>query len=236
MMHQGTKVTPAYQPPPEPLRGRNHASDPVLAKSLVLEYHRDLSDEQSAPARKRVLEHIHFLRAAFPDLEDVKGKRVLDIACGSRTYPDNRDYVYEPWMCRLLLRLGALPVGIDLFAQKGERFRSRQRDLLEPGALAGVKSSFFDAYYVCAFPTRKAVAAMHAGSRSWPDVRTELLSHLTRCLKPDGRIIRTFTVNTETYVDGELRVLREANCSKIPETAQFNPRDMRYLADLSLDD
>jgi hypothetical protein len=47
----------------------------------------------------------------------VRGKRILDIACGSNSSrsPDSgeRTAAFEPWFCRLLLELGAEPVGVD---------------------------------------------------------------------------------------------------------------------------
>jgi SAM-dependent methyltransferase len=199
MFQPSTRHTP-YNPPEEPRRQPRQSGDIRLASDLVRSYYPALSDSEIDPPQTRVIQHIDFLRSAFPDISEVRGKRILDVACGSRNYPDNVGGRYDPWMARLLVQLGAHPVGVDLSPQHNERFEWYQADLLVSNALAFLPSRSLDAYYICAFPTRKCVEAMFTTGPCWSDVRTEILSHLSRALKPEGRVIRTFTTATETYV------------------------------------
>lgn len=228
MLYQ-SKNSAAYTPPPEPLQPKRFPEDFQLATQLVLHYHPNLTEERIEPIRKRVIEHIDYLRVVLADLSHIKDKRVLDVACGSRNYKDDTVGAYEPWMARLLVHLGAIPFGVDLAPQRDERFEWRQADLLIPGSLNFLENHSFDAYYVCAFPTRKAVRTMLTTGPSWPTVRTELLSHLERCLKPGGTIIRTFTNKTEEYVE---QVRQELQPKPQP---QLPPHMRRYYEDCFFD-
>ncbi len=103
---------------------------------------------------------------AFGSLSSVKEKRILDIACGSNTSKapasiyidtpfgekrintaDTAGYTaqFEPWFCRLLLELGAHPIGIDFGNLEGEAFEHHRVDLGQTGALDFLPSHSFDA-------------------------------------------------------------------------------------------
>ncbi len=105
---------------------------------------------------------------AYGAFTAVKGKRILDIACGSNTskapafvFVDTpfgeeripiashapRGYTaqFEPWFCRLLVELGAAPVGIDRGDLEGEIFEHYNVDLGLPGALNFLPDRSFDA-------------------------------------------------------------------------------------------
>lgn len=102
---------------------------------------------------------------AFGACSRVRGKRVLDIACGSNTSkaPASVDVdspfgkrtirhstegytaQFEPWFCRVLLELGAAPVGIDVGDLEGEAFEHRAADLGQIGALDFLPARSFDA-------------------------------------------------------------------------------------------
>ena len=106
------------------------------------------------------------IERAFGSLANVKGKRILDIACGSNTSkapqsffvdtpfgqrtiksPDTSVYTaqFEPWFCRILLELGADPVGVDIGDLEGEAFEHYHVDLGTPGALDFLPDHSFDA-------------------------------------------------------------------------------------------
>jgi hypothetical protein len=106
------------------------------------------------------------LQSAFGGLSAVKGKRILDIACGSNTskapstiyintplgertinVPHTEGYTaqFEPWFCRLLLELGADPVGVDIGDLEAEAFEHHRVDLGKVGALDFLASHSFDA-------------------------------------------------------------------------------------------
>jgi hypothetical protein len=237
-MLQPNSHTRSYTPPSEPLRRPRQPTDAELATSIINTYHPVLSESVHEKLTKRVLEHIDFLRSAFPEIEGVRGKRILDVACGSRNYPDNQNHLYEPWMLRLLCHLGAECVGVDISPQTDEPFSSYSVDLLEPNALSILPTKSFDAYYICAFPTRRVVTTMATSGPRWEVVRDDILTHLSRCLKSDGRIIRTFTTETEKYVE-------EKSKAALPPTPALSPdcylphitrgNDFRNINDLFLD-
>lgn len=103
---------------------------------------------------------------AYGTFADMKSKRILDIACGSNTskapsfvyvntpfgehripVPASEGYTaqFEPWFCRMLIELGADPVGIDFGNLDGETFEHHNVDLGQPGALSFLSDHSFDA-------------------------------------------------------------------------------------------
>jgi hypothetical protein len=103
---------------------------------------------------------------AYGVLRALRGRRVLDLACGSSTsrapsfvyvdtpfgerrvpIPSTEGYTaqFEPWFCRLLLELGAQPVGIDLGDLDSEAFEHYHVDLGRAGALDFLPDHSFDA-------------------------------------------------------------------------------------------
>ncbi len=176
-------------------------SDFRIARHLIDAKYPDIFEQDREPLSQRIFTHIDFLRAAYPNIYDVKDKRVLDLACGSTSYEDNNRGKYDPWMSRLLRYLGAHPVGIDLCPQNEESFEWHTADLTIPDALSFLDTHSFDAIYVCAFPTRKAIQHLVAKGVDWSTVRDNMLTHLARCLKPSGTIIRQFNPSDERLVN-----------------------------------
>ena len=217
---------PKQPPPPELRRLPREPRDLQISLELVQEYYPQASDTEKAAMLERISSHIDCLRSAYVKIEDVKGKRVLDVACGSRAYEDNPYHKYDPWMSRLLLSLGAYPLGIDLQPQVDERFPSYTVDLFQRDSLGFVESSSFDAFYICAFPTRRAVQRMDEQGIEWFGIRAHILWHLQRVLKEDGRSIRTFTDQTELHI-------AKYRQPKSPERLTLPPR---WFDDLSIDD
>jgi hypothetical protein len=106
------------------------------------------------------------LARSYPMLSDLRGKRILDIACGSNTsrFPGglslkapfglgqmaivraSRGYttLFEPWFCRILYELGAIPVGIDFGDLDGEVFIHHKIDLGKIGGLDFLPEHSFD--------------------------------------------------------------------------------------------
>jgi hypothetical protein len=105
------------------------------------------------------------LARAFERLSAIEGKAILDIACGSNTSKapaslhldtpfgevrfgrSTRGYAaqFEPWFCRMLLELGARPVGVDFGDLDHEAFTHYRVDLGQEGALDFLHSRSFDA-------------------------------------------------------------------------------------------
>lgn len=180
-------------------------SDFRVIWQVIDSYYPHLSPDDGEPVEKRVAFHLDQLRASFPNIHEVRGKRILDIACGSRNYQDDTLKRYEPWMCRLLHHLGAIPVGVDLAPQRDENFESHVADLTVPNALRFLDPHSFDAAYISAFPTRKAIRHLDSKGLKWSDMREDILSHMRRSLKPGGIIIRQFNAGDEELVRNTLK-------------------------------
>lgn len=222
-LHKGfIPPEPATRSVPEPVAPPRQPHDEVLAYRLITRYYVDDGTLDFEPARKTILQHLDRLRAAYPDLQELTGKRVLDVACGSRLYAGNRSddaqrsstLRFDPWMSRLLISLGAHPIGIDICPQTNERFECFEIDLTKKDALAVLPTGSFDAFYISAFPTTPAIQQFLADGRTWPDVREDILSHLRRSLKEDGKIIRPFTTTTERFVQSYLDKHQGLTCKE----------------------
>ena len=105
------------------------------------------------------------LAGAFGNLSSLSGLKILDIACGSNSSrapaavhvntpfgrltlghpPKGYTALFEPWFCRMLLELGADPVGVDMGDLERETFTHHRADLGQPGALDFLPKHSFDA-------------------------------------------------------------------------------------------
>jgi hypothetical protein len=96
---------------------------------------------------------------AFGSLSAIRGQAILDIACGSSSsrspVTGRQTSEFEPWMCRLLLELGAHPVGLDIGAITDEAFEHHRVDLGVPGALDFLATESFDG------PSMRAGSLVH---------------------------------------------------------------------------
>lgn len=152
------------------------------------------------------------IRRKFGSLKNVKGKRILDLGCGSNYGSFDSDVfnklasekgevgrTFEPWLCRALLELGADPVGIDIGNLEDEKFENYQIDLSKKGALDFLPSKSFDGISMRVFLDSPQLENM-VGNRSSKqkdegyfdnikDVQEELLGQIDRLLKEDGKRI-----------------------------------------------
>jgi hypothetical protein len=133
------------------------------------------------------------LMDAFPAVSAIRGQAVLDIACGSNTSRSPvtglRTAEFEPWMCRLLLELGARPVGIDIGDLAGEAFEHHRVDLGVPGALDFLPSASFDAIHESRLFGSPEFRAAYA--RASDRIRREIHRHERRLLRPGGILIHS---------------------------------------------
>src|SRR5260221_86780 len=151
-------------------RPAKNRQDGVLIADTInaLDHKYALSDKiAKEPGTEAIIEQlIGRIEDAFGGLSELKGKRILDLACGSNTskapsfvfvntplgerriqIPSIEGYTaqFEPWFCRILLELGAVPVGIDIGDLDGETFEHYHVDLGLEGALDFLPSHSFDA-------------------------------------------------------------------------------------------
>jgi hypothetical protein len=151
------------------------------------------------------------LAKSFGSLSALRNKRILDIACGSnsskaptsfridtplgamRIGRPKKGYTaqFEPWMCRILLELGADPVGVDFGDLEHEAFTHYHVDLGRAGALDFLPSRSFDAIQdsrLFGSPEFTAQFPKHADRLS---VAQEIQRQEERLLKPGGIIIHS---------------------------------------------
>jgi len=171
--------------------------------------------------RERGLEEIikqlvgRILRA-YASLAILKGKRILDIACGSNTskapsfifvntpFGENRIPIpatdgytaqFEPWFCRMLLGLGADPVGVDLGNLDGETFEHYPADLGQLGALNFLASRTFDAVHDSRLFGSPEFTTQFPNQEDRLKVAAEIWRQEQRLLKPNGIVIHSDAAN-----------------------------------------
>ena len=139
-------------------------------------------------------EFVTRLQRSFGSLAAVRGKRILDIACGSNSSRSpttgRRTAQFEPWMCRLLLELGAEPVGVDLGDLDGESFEHYALDLGVAGALDALPSASFDAVQDSRLFGSPEFRGRHGPAHA-DRVRLEISRQERRLLKPGGILIHS---------------------------------------------
>jgi 2-polyprenyl-3-methyl-5-hydroxy-6-metoxy-1,4-benzoquinol methylase len=176
---------------------RSKAAHPIaLEVRAALDARYGLARKRAAePDIDRVLgEFVDRLRRAFGSLERVRGKRILDIACGSNSSrsPDTgeRTSVFEPWFCRVLLELGADPVGVDAGDLEGEHFEHHRADLSKIGALDFLAAASFDGIQDSRLFGSPEFLALLPRSEHAP-IKAELRRQEKRLLRPGGVIIHS---------------------------------------------
>ncbi len=148
----------------------------------------------------------------FGDLANVSGKRILDLACGSNTSKapssiyidtpfgaqtigtaDTEGYTaqFEPWFCRVLLQLGAHPVGIDLGDLEGEAFEHYRVDLGQIGALDFLPGHSFDAVQDSRLFGSPEFTGQFPDPSNRLKVAIEIRRQEERLLTTDGRVIHS---------------------------------------------
>jgi hypothetical protein len=152
------------------------------------------------------------LESAFGGLSHVTEKRILDIACGSNTSKapasiyidtpfgekrispaDTEEFTaqFEPWFCRVLLQLGAHPVGIDSGDLEGEAFEHYRVDLGQQGALDFLPGQSFDAVQDSRLFGSPEFTAQFPNPADRLKIAAEIRRQEQRLLKADGRVIHS---------------------------------------------
>ncbi len=151
------------------------------------------------------------LAKCFARLADLRDKRILDIACGSnsskapapfridtpfgemRIGRPRKGYTaqFEPWFCRILLELGADPVGVDFGDLEHEAFAHYRVDLGHPGALDFLPSRSFDAVQDSRLFGSPEFTAQFPNRGDRLQVAREIVRQEQRLLRPGGIIIHS---------------------------------------------
>ena len=138
-------------------------------------------------------EFVTRLADAFGSLSALRGQAVLDIACGSSSSRSpatgRQTSEFEPWMCRLLLQLGAHPVGLDIGENAGETFEHHRVDLGMPGALDFLATASFDAIHESRLFGSPEFRSSHGPATE--RIRREIHRQERRILRPGGVLIHS---------------------------------------------
>ena len=151
------------------------------------------------------------LANAVGNLSTLRGKKILDIACGSKTSkaPASvhintpfgamdlgrpvKGYTaqFEPWFCRMLVELGADPVGVDLGDLEGEVFTHYRVDLGKAGALDFLPDRSFDGIQDSRLFGSPEFTAQFPNYKDRLQVAREIRRQERRLLKPGGILIHS---------------------------------------------
>ncbi len=175
--------------------------------------------------RKYIDDIIRLVKVKFGDAEHIRGKRILDLGCGSTLFSDEKErllYIqgiedkderrrrisdwntsasysneldvslnpvapsrlWEPWLCRVLLEIGAEPVGVDIRNLNDEQFEHHQLDLSRAGVLNVSPDHSFDFIHA-----KQILTALAYRSHDVRPIKDELQRQAQRLLKVGGRII-----------------------------------------------
>jgi hypothetical protein len=195
------------------------ADKDLIAKTL------EALDEQWALSQKMAREPgleeiikqlVGRLYQAYGSLAALKDQRILDIACGSSTskapafvfvdtpfgekrlpiaHTEGYTAQFEPWFCRILHALEAVPVGIDLGNLEGESFEHYRVDLGQPGALNFLPEHSFDAVQDSRLFGSPEFTAQFPGQEDRLRVAREIWRQEQRLLKPGGKVIHSDAAN-----------------------------------------
>jgi hypothetical protein len=103
--------------------------------------------------------------------------------------------LFEPWFCRILLELGAHPVGIDLGNLDRETFEHYQADLGQPGALNFLPDHLFDAVQDSRLFGSPEFTAQIPNQADRLNIAAEICKQEQRLLKANGIIIHSDAAN-----------------------------------------
>ena len=179
-----------------PALGRTPSDRELLGRALreLDVRHRLASKIAAEPNLAAIMtEFVSRLMDAFGPLSTIRGQAVLDIACGSNSSRSPatglRTAEFEPWMCRLLLELGARPVGIDIGDLADEAFVHHRVDLGVPGALDFLATGSFDAVHESRLFGSPEFRAAHG--RATERIRREIHRQERRLLRSGGILIHS---------------------------------------------
>lgn len=116
---------------------------------------------------------------------EIANKRILDLGCGStggtRESEEFPEHMFDPWLCRTLLELGACPIGVDVGELDKEKFEAHRKDLLQPGSLDFLPDDSIDIIHSSALHT-----SPQPGLENCEHLWEILNPQIARIIKPNG--------------------------------------------------
>jgi len=176
--------------------GRTASDRALLGRALgeLDAQHRLASKIAAEPNLSAIMtEFVTRLMDAFGSLSAIRAQAVLDIACGSSSsrspVTGRQTSEFEPWMCRLLLELGAHPVGLDIGDLADEAFEHHRVDLGVLGALDFLATGSFDAIHESRLFGSPEFRSAHGDATE--RIRREIHRQERRVLRPGGILIHS---------------------------------------------
>jgi hypothetical protein len=180
-------------------------------KALDVQYGLSAKIKEEPGVEEIITQMIGRLAHAFGKLSQLRGLKILDIACGSNSSkapamvqvntpfgkmtldppPKGFTALFEPWFCRMLFELGADPVGVDLGNLDCEKFTHVQVDLGKLGALDILPDQSFDAIQDSRLFGSPEFTAQFPGYKDRLQVAQEIRRQEVRLLTPGGIIIHS---------------------------------------------
>jgi hypothetical protein len=184
----------------------------AILKALDEKYDLPRKISQAAGLKEIIQQLMGRIYGAYGAFAKLRGKRILDIASGSNSSKaptsvfvntplseqqiaisrsEGYSALFEPWFCRILLELGADPVGIDLGNLDQETFEHYQVDLGRPGALNFLPDRSFDAIQDSRLFGSPEFTAQFPNKSDRLSVAVEIKKQEQRLLKANGIIIHS---------------------------------------------
>jgi hypothetical protein len=181
-------------------------------KALDDKYELSLKISQQAGLKEIIQQLMGRIYQVYGSFASLKEKRILDIASGSNTSKapssvfintqfseqqitisssEGYSALFEPWFCRILLELGADPVGIDLGDLDRESFEHYYVDLGQPGALNFLPDHSFDAVQDSRLFGSPEFIARYPERANRLKIAAEIRTQELRLLKATGIIIHS---------------------------------------------
>jgi SAM-dependent methyltransferase len=192
------------------------ADEGILVESIEsLEKHFGLADKIARePETIEIVQELYDrVVAAYGRLSALAGKRILDLACGSSTSkaPSGMTRIlptigagplrlrrasgytslFEPWLCRILVSLGAHAVGVDAGDLDEEGFEHYRLDLGQTGALDFLPRRSFDAVHDSRLFGSPEFTARFAGRGEVLRIAREIAEQEDRVLREDGIVLHS---------------------------------------------
>ena len=158
-----------------------------------------------------LMQMIGRLAHAYGLISNLRGQRILDVASGSNSssapaslYANSPfgerkmglaasgyTALFEPWFCRILVELGADPVGVDLGDLDGEGFEHYRVDLGQRDALNFLPSHSFDAVHDSRLFGSPEFTTQFPNPSDRVRVAAEIWRQEQRLLKAGGQVIHS---------------------------------------------
>ncbi len=189
--------------------------DQILVADMIREFDARYSLGEKIAHERGVAEIVAQMLGRLADsygrLSLLQGKRILDIACGSNSsrapaslYVNtpfgevtigrpSKGYtaLFEPWFCRLLFEVRAIPVGVDFGDLEQEAFTHYRVDLGKEGALDFLPDHSFDAVQDSRLFGSPEFTAQFKSQADHVRVAQEITRQERRVLKPNGLVLHS---------------------------------------------